>query len=1016
MADVNFKNIELVNRKTEMAKLQKYLNKVYRGHGMAVFISGEAGIGKTRVVEELIHKAKDMNFQIIRGQCIPENLEPLFPFKSAMKRASLDYILSNKPPPLVLSAYLIDSSGLVIAKAERRETSLDPDIFVGMLTAIEAFVKDSLKIMGTEENATLNSLSYGDYNILIQSSSTLSLATVIRGEPNEFLIEDMKLTLGNLGERFSNWKENTRIAEEAKPDVEWFISSKKYDGRYLAGEPSIVQENIFDNIVLGLQRLSEHSPLIVFIDDLQWADKTSLNFLYYLSRNTRNNRVLVIGTYRPEEIIPVSGGKLHPLEVTLNNLAGDNLVKIIGLARLNRDNTRILISRILGDFNPTIGTKIYKESGGNPLFVIEIIKLLISEKLIYREGKRWKLKVKAEKIIIPRKAYELIKRRLERVSDEEREILDVASVIGEEFDTALLALTTGMDELKILKRLNNIYRKHKLIYEKDGKYHFEHSTIREVLYNELLDELRCKYHNIIGDIIYEINRDNLGQVANILAHHYYEAHNSKAVQFLLEMGSRAKKNYANDEAITFYMRALELASDPEVRMDSLESIGDVMVYIGEYIIAEEKYIEAMKLAQDYLPKVRLVRKIADVYAKRGIYEHALKLLHESIAKMTEKMPVETGRTFKEIGLIYFLKGEYPQALEFFKKSLKTFASIKEDSRVPKRDMADILKGVGNIHLVLGDYEKAKKYYTKSLEIMKELGDMKEMAEILSDMGNVFLILGDLDRALKIYSSSLKIMKNVGFKFGISNLLTNTGNVYFRKGALKVALDYYNQSLEISEKIDQKGAMATVLTNIGNILYQIGNLDNALDMFTKSLKISREIGDRHTSAYALLNIGRIYLLRKDVDYAYKITRRAVDMIREVGDKTGYADALISLAEVNLEKGKLRDAESCAIEALNTSIELGSGNNEMNARRTLGMIYREKKYYRKAVIEFTKAIRYFMSEKSNSELARCYYEYGLMWKIRKDSEKARENLKMALDIFKSIHMSMWAQLCRNAIDEL
>jgi len=1003
VAEVNFKNIEIVDRKNELRELQDALKRVAGGKGETVFISGEAGIGKTRIVEELIGKAEEANFKVIRGQCLPETLEPLFPFKSALSRASLEYLLANKPPPMVLSAYLINSAGLVIAKAERRETNLDPDIFVGMLTAIEAFVKDSLKIMGSEENANLNSLSYGDYNILIQTSGELSLATVIKGEPNEFLIGDMQRILREIEMRMSTW-DGENVPEEVQSSVEWFITSQKYDGRYLVGEPSIVQENIFDNILMGLQRLSEKYPLVLFIDDLQWADRTSLNFLYYLARNTRHNRVLIIGTYRPEEIIP-AGGKLHPLEETLNNLASEGLVKIIGLPRLSKEDTMILISRILGDFDANVGEKIYKESGGNPLFVIEIIKLLITEKWLHSDGKRWKLNVRAEKIIIPKKAYELIKRRLERLEDEEREIIDVAAVIGDEFDTVLLSLTTAMDELSILRKLNNIYRKHKLIYVKDGKYHFEHSIIREVLYNELLDELRRKYHRIIGDIIYELNRDNLGAVVNVLAHHYYEARDPKAVEYLVELGDRAKKNYANDEALEFYSRALELVQEDDVKVKILESMGEIYTNLGDYENAKAKFETALKLCTDELTRSRLIRRIAGVLSKMGEYESALEALRGMLNKVSST--VESGRIYKEMGFILFMRGEYQRALELFRDALKIFSEAEVGE--VKRDIAEVLKGVGSIHLILGDYDKSKKYYTKALELMKDVGDMKEVAEILADMGTVYFSLGDLERAEKIYSSSLKIMETVGYKYGIVSLLNNLGNVHFRRWKLKEALEYYQRSFEISERINLRSGMGMILNNMGSIHYIMGNFEEALSNFTRSLALSRELGDKYTAAYTLLNISRVYWEQRKIKYAYGIAKKALEMVRESGDKNGQIEALLTLADIRVSMKKVQSADTYAKEALEIAQSIGSRDYEMQARRVLGAVYRDLGNYRKAIIELTKAMRYFKGTNNLVELARTYYELGKLWKLRKDAKLARENFKNAKEIFTRYGMKAWVERC-------
>ena len=1002
MAEVNFKNIELVDRKEELKELKERLSKVAEGRGATIFISGEAGIGKTRIVEELINQAINMGYKIIRSQCIPEHIEPFFPFRSALKRANLDHLLTDKPPPLVLSAYLISGSGLLISKAEREESNLDPDIFVGMLKAIEAFLKDSMHILGEEKNATLNSLSYGDYNIVIRTQKGISLAVVIKGAPNEFLIEDMRITLDKLSDDFRDWNGEEETAKMAKPHLDWFIKSGKYDGTFLAQEPRIVRENIFDNILLGLQRLSDKTPLIVFIDDLQWADQTSLNFLYYLARNVRRNRVLIIGTYRPEEIIPSTGTKLHPLEITINNLAAENLVKIIGLKRLSKEDTYIFISRILGDFDKSLGEKVYAESNGNPLFIIEILKLLLYEKAIYNDSKRWRMRKKAQKIVVPKHAYELIKRRLERLDDEEREILDVASVVGEEFDVTILSLVTEMDELKILKKLNSIYRKHKLIYEANGKYRFEHSIIREVLYNELLDELRRKYHRIIGDVIYELNKDSVEQVKNILAHHYYEARDKKAIEFLMEVANRARKNYADQEAIDYYNRVLEIAEDDEIKISALENIGDILSDSGKFSEATEKYRKALDMTSDSVIQARLHRKMAGLYAIRGEYPDAMKMLEEAL-NFTSSSPLEKARVYREMGSIKFMQGNYIDALEYFKKALRLLSNS-----AAMEDIGAVLRDVANIHSILGDYERARKYYTKALQIMKNSGNMKEIATILSSMGNIYLTTGDLDMALRIYQSSLQVMKNVGYKRGIASIINSIGNVYLRKGDLKTALQHYKESFEISERMGQKGNIISAMNNIGHALFLLGDVNNALQHYRKALKISREIGDERSSSYILLNIAKIYIFLEKYDYALKILSSARDMMENMGDRQGLIEILLYMGDAFLLKGSVDEAEKIIMDAIERAQKSKNDDLEYEARIVLGSIYSNKGDYRRAMIELTKTMRFF-KPRNKIKLARIYCEFAKLWMKKGDEETGKTYIRRASDLYSSLHMKVWKEKC-------
>ena len=234
---------EFVGREKEFEKLKYLIGDVINNNGRVVLISGEAGIGKTRLVEEVIKEAEKMKFKIIRAQCLSESLEPLFPVKEALKNAGLSHLI-YRTPPLVLSVYLINKAGLLITKVEREESGIDPDIFASMLQAVASFVQDSFSMMG-KEGAGLNTLGYGDYRIIIQRHGNMSLASVIRGKESEFLIDDMKKFLVEVGNKLDSWDGS---AEEAMPyayKLRHFIESGKYDGKPLVEDPKLKQENLF---------------------------------------------------------------------------------------------------------------------------------------------------------------------------------------------------------------------------------------------------------------------------------------------------------------------------------------------------------------------------------------------------------------------------------------------------------------------------------------------------------------------------------------------------------------------------------------------------------------------------------------------------------------------------------------------------------------------------------------------------------------------------------------------------
>ncbi|MEW5936326.1 MAG: ATP-binding protein [Candidatus Thermoplasmatota archaeon] len=125
----------LIGRDKELNELKTRLENASQSQGSTVLISGEAGIGKTRLVSELIKDAESGGCQIIRGWCLAESLEPLFPFKTAFREVGMHHLIAGAPPPKVISAYLMNEAGILAARAEREESGLDPDIFTSMMKA-----------------------------------------------------------------------------------------------------------------------------------------------------------------------------------------------------------------------------------------------------------------------------------------------------------------------------------------------------------------------------------------------------------------------------------------------------------------------------------------------------------------------------------------------------------------------------------------------------------------------------------------------------------------------------------------------------------------------------------------------------------------------------------------------------------------------------------------------------------------------------------------------------------------
>jgi len=516
---------KMVGRDVELDQLKDLLHATIEGKGNTVFVSGEAGIGKTRLVKELEAYAEQLDVKVLEGRCLYESPTPFLPFREALR--SIFQVSKSDALPLQESKI-----SRVVKESAPQFVQAIP--FVGNLIAGFAVAYRTYKDEKGKEKRT---------------------------------------ELGGLFERDEGL------------------------------------ETISDLLVA----ISEKQPLLLFIDDLHLADTPSLSLLYYLARHVPNSKILVVGTYRPEEVTKTYEGTVHPLLDTLQRMSREDLFHKIELKRLNQANYYDFILSMLSVDLGDLVKLIYEETEGNPFFAIETLRLLMQQKVLIKEDTSWKLSKNIEEVEIPPRVYDVVVHRINSLKDEERDILNCASVVGEAFSSKVVEGVLGVGRIGLLKTLNNIEGKYHLIHSFEDGCRFDHSKIREVLYNEIAPELRNEYHSMIAEYLEEANRDRLEEVVTELAYHYYRCGNvKKSIPYLLKAGENAREKWAAFEAARFYSQALEMMGDDRKwsneRTETLEALGGVYALTDQHEKANEYYEKGIASAQDGATRDRMRRK------------------------------------------------------------------------------------------------------------------------------------------------------------------------------------------------------------------------------------------------------------------------------------------------------------------------------------------------------------------------------------------------------------------------
>lgn len=902
-------------------------------------ILGETGVGKTALTERMISLAERRGYMILRGACVESAGVPFLPVKEALESAGLSHLLTWKQPHVIAAYAIHRETGLLLGMAERERSGLDPDIFAGMLSAVQSFVKDSLSFMG-EARGYLNTLGYGEYRILITRGDYLDVVLIIRGEESEALKyevqTDLEIFESAYARKLETW--SGEIGEIPVEDVvRKYVESERYTGRSVEDAQSR-REAMYDNVAHGLLMLSQSRPLLIAIDDIHWADADTLAFIHYLSRTLRNARALIVCTARSEERSPL-------MEERVALMSREGLVERIELSRFNLQTVREFIDARLSPniFPERFYERIYGETGGNPFFVEELLNTLVAEGRIYRDGSIWRVRGEVYADITER-IRDVISRRLRYLTEEEREVLEFAAVLGERFSSSMLEGLTGLPRLRLLRILGNLERKHGLIrHVENGMYAFHHVKIRDVIYSEMLPEMRVEIHRMAADML-----KWRGAEPGEIAVHLHAAGDHEAVEFLVKAAEKAMEMHLWGAAARYYEMAAELAEEPKKYIlsagDAYYVGGDMERAAGCYgRFAEGDPEAACKLAWALARagrvreaeglverwrgsagrhEPRITGALGAAYTTAGQGTRAIPLLQSYISYLERE---GDGEALPEAHLIlgraFHISGDQEKALEHYNMALSL--ATKSGHR---RMVAAALVNVGIVEAERGRMREAVKSYTRALEMAMELGDKAVAARALNNLGVAHHSAGEVEKALEYYERALRINEELGSYHGLAIALGNIAGIYNQMGETERAMEYHRRALETYERMGDVHGMAVARLDMGVVLYTMGRFDEAEEMLQSSLSVMEEAGDISTAAFVRLMLGAVRGMKGDLGVCIEAAEDAMRVFISTGERELVAYCLMLRGRAELLSGKREGAESLRM-AEEIFTEMGGRNNAL-----------------------------------------------------------------------------------------
>jgi tetratricopeptide (TPR) repeat protein len=544
-------NAVFVARQAELARLESLLARVLEGHGQVCFVAGEAGAGKSTLVGEFTRRAQEAHHDLLVA----------FGDTNAQTGMADPYL----PFREVMALLTGDVEGSLVE---------------GVITEENASrLKGCLEVAG---------------DALVDYGGDLIGIFVPGGQ-----------LLTRVGARLARGSRLARRLEE--------LVKQKGEQPAAGQRGRLDQGQIYEQYTNVIRRMAAQAPLVLVIDDLHWVDEASVGLLFHLARRVEKSRVLIIGTFRPNDVALGRGGERHPLEPALNEMKRYFGDIVIDLGEADEAEGRAFVDALLdaepNRLDPAFRDALYRHTEGHPLFTVELLRSLHERGVLVRDpGGAWVIGPAVDWESLPARVDGVIGERIGRLEKELRHTLTIASVEGQSFTAQVVARVKEADERGVIRQLSGeLERQHRLVAaqgvgrlasQRLSHYRFSHSLFQKYLYNTLDQVERCYLHEDVARVLEELYGDHSHQIAVQLARHFMEAGDGeKAVAYLLTAGDTAAEAYANAEAWMHYEKALELlAGHPDTHENRRRRVDTMLKLAAAAYVADSPERNLERLA------------------------------------------------------------------------------------------------------------------------------------------------------------------------------------------------------------------------------------------------------------------------------------------------------------------------------------------------------------------------------------------------------------------------------------
>lgn len=651
-------------------------------------------------------------------------------------------------------------------------------------------------------------------------------------------------------------------------------------------EPEAFRRGLHSAVTTAVAAVAETQPIVIAVEDAHWADPSTIALTGELAGLCGDHPFLLYLSTRPEGLERVRGRLEGVRELKLGPLGEDGVWSFMA-------------SLLEGEPPAALAATITERTGGNPLFVEELIASLLETGALAHEGEVWTMQPGWDAVELPTTIETVLAARIDLLTRPTATLLQTAAVIGRRMRIELLrGVAAELDDVDA--RVDELVEKGFLeVAGEDGGHDvviFHHALILDAAYSRLLRKTRREMHRRVAEVgqqLFGVSDENI----DLLARHYYLAEDAeKAVPFLVRAGERDKRLFANDEAILHFSRAVELApDDPEVKLQ----LADLHELVGNYDDALRLYGEVREATSD----VRAWRGIASTHRKRGEYGEALAAIERAF-RADELKDVDLTPLWSEQGHTLGVSGHVREAVDVLEAGLQA-ADGRRDSAV-----AQLLFQLARARTVQGEFEAALQDGLTAARVFEQENDLRGLASTMRVLGDTYRYLGQLDDAAAALRNGLELAERVGNIEEIGGCLINLGLVELERGAIDEAIACDRRAIAEFERVGHGSGRATSYVNLAEKLMVKGAYDEAVRYGELGLELARSIGHSLLVAGAIQTIAAIRLKNREfvdaastaeeaaalhveggaLQYATECYELAADAWEQAGDAERARDAL------------------------------------------------------------------------------------------------------------------------------